>query len=143
MQRHLLTLSLLAATALAGCATPLTSMQKAELEGYRAKGLAIEEKSPGTATALGILPGGGSFYTRNYGWGVTNLLLWPLSVFWDPISGRDGAERLNYELTVEHLAKQRDTELAALESKLLAKSITTEFYALEKARIERKYSAQQ
>lgn len=142
MQRHLLTVTLLGAVALSGCATPLNSMQKAELEGYRAKGVAVEEKSPNTAMALGILPGGGSFYTRNYGWGVTNLLLWPLSVLWDPISGRDGAERVNYEVTVESLAKQRDAEMKTLETKLITKTITTEFYALEKNRIERKYGPQ-
>ena len=33
------------------------------------------------------MPGGGSFYGREYGLGVVNLLFWPLSSLWDPVSG--------------------------------------------------------
>ena len=65
---------------MAGCATGITSNQKREYEEYRAMGLAAKEKNVALATGLGILPGGGSFYTRNYGLGVLNLLLWPYSI---------------------------------------------------------------
>lgn len=66
-----------------GCATGLNSAQESELASYRAKNLAVEEKSPGLAAGLGLLPGGGSFYGRAYGFGVVNLLFWPLSILWD------------------------------------------------------------
>jgi hypothetical protein len=63
-----------------GCATGLNSHQQAELKHFEARGQAVEEKNPGLGAALGILPGGGSFYGREYGFGVVNLLLWPLSI---------------------------------------------------------------
>lgn len=51
------------ALALQGCTTNLIEGQKQELATYKAKGLAVEEKNPATAAALGILPGAGYFYT--------------------------------------------------------------------------------
>lgn len=72
------------ASAVCGCATTLTSQQKREYQGYQAKGLVVEEKNPGVGAALGILSGGESFYAGAYGWGVVNLLMWPISVLWDP-----------------------------------------------------------
>lgn len=50
---------LFAVTAIAlttGCASGLNSYQKAELDHFEAKGLVVEEKSPGTGAALGLLP---------------------------------------------------------------------------------------
>lgn len=47
-----------------GCATGLNSHQKTELKHFEARGQAVEEKDPGLAAALGLLPGGGSFYGR-------------------------------------------------------------------------------
>ncbi|MCT4574778.1 MAG: hypothetical protein OIF36_02185 [Alphaproteobacteria bacterium] len=84
---------------LSGCATPLNSIQKSELREWKADGLEVQEKDPTAAAFLGLLPGGGSFYTRQYGYGVANLLLWPLSILWDPINGARGAETLNYDTT--------------------------------------------
>ena len=91
--RTLLIGSLLVVTT--GCANGLNSVQKAELDAYEARGMAVQEKSPGAGAALGLLPGGGSFYGREYGFGVANLLLWPLSILWDPISGYDAARAIN------------------------------------------------
>ena len=90
---------ILIAVSLGGCATPLNSAQKREYQGYQARGIAIEEKNPGTGADLGLLPGGGSFYNREYGFGVVNLLFWPLSILWDPISGYDGSLSINYFAT--------------------------------------------
>ena len=101
--RTLLIGSLLVITT--GCANGLNSVQKAELDAYEARGMAIQEKSPGAGAALGLLPGGGSFYGREYGFGVANLLLWPLSILWDPISGYDAARAINYNVTKAHVAK--------------------------------------
>lgn len=140
MTRTYLLAILAAGTMLAGCATPLSPTQKSELDVYRTKGLEVQEKNPTTGAALGILPGGGSFYTRNYGLGVVNLLFWPISILWDPISGHDGAESINYFATKEVLDKKHAGDIAALETKLAAKSITPEQYLIEKGRIDKKYA---
>ena len=95
-----------------GCAIGLSSMQSQELLGYESKGLAIEEKSTGTAAVLGLLPGGGSFYTRQYGFGALNLLLWPYSVLWDPISGYNGAQEINYFATTTSVNKLKNAEIS-------------------------------
>lgn len=140
-KQGLLLSAILATGLLSSCATPLNSAQDAELKSYRAKGLEVKEKNPGTAAALGILPGGGSFYTRNYGLGVVNLLLWPISVCWDPVSGHDGAESINYYATKADVSKKMNKEMAALDTQLQTKTISADEYVLKKAQIERKYSA--
>lgn len=127
---------------LASCASPINSHQKAELNVYRAKGYEVTEKNPGTGAALGILPGGGSFYSRNYGLGVLNLLLWPVSILWDPISGHDGSESINYYATKQNVSKMQGKELAKLNDQLEMKAITSEKYMLEKNKIEQKYSSE-
>jgi hypothetical protein len=132
---------ILGATTLAGCATPLNSMQKQELSTFRAKGYEVNEKDPSTGAVLGILPGGGSFYTQNYGLGIVNLLLWPASILWDPISGHDGAESINYYATKQYVYKQQSKEMAELEEQLELKNITNEKFLAEKRKIDKKYSA--
>ena len=87
---------ILSASLFSGCASKISGGQEKELASYKAKGLYVEEKSIGGAAALGILPGGGSFYTRHYGLGIANLCLWPISILWDPVSGVWGAESINY-----------------------------------------------
>ncbi|HGJ8994876.1 TPA: hypothetical protein ACJYA0_000296 [Pseudomonas aeruginosa] len=98
-----------------GCASGLNSQQTAELEYYEARNLAVIEKSPGTGAALGLLPGGGSFYGRSYGLGVVNLLFWPLSILWDPVSGYDASQRINYTATRVHLEKLRQRDFDELQ----------------------------
>ncbi len=124
-----------------GCASGLNSMQRQELLGYESKGLAIEEKSTATATALGLLPGGGSFYTRNYGLGVLNLLVWPYSVLWDPISGFNGAQEINYHATLANCSKLKNSEMSDLDTLLMAKQIDVTEYTIKKHTIENKYSS--
>ncbi|HEY0913935.1 MAG TPA: hypothetical protein VGE22_03600 [Solimonas sp.] len=125
---------------LSGCASSLNSMQKSELRGYEAKGLAVEEKAPGAGAALGILPGGGSFYVREYGYGIVNLLFWPLSILWDPVSGYQGSMALNYHATRASVSKAMNKELQVLEDQLALKQIDTEQYIMRKREIERRYS---
>src|SRR5574344_946882 len=98
---------ILSASLFSGCASKISGGQEKELKSYQAKGLYVEEKSVGGAAALGILPGGGSFYTRNYGLGIVNLLFWPISVLWDPVSGAWGAESINYYATKEKVDKEK------------------------------------
>lgn len=123
-----------------GCANGLNSQQKAELRQYEARGQAVQEKNPGTGAALGLLPGGGSFYGREYGLGVVNLLFWPLSILWDPVSGYDAAESLNYHATKAHVAKLQDKEVTELDDRLAAGELDLAAYTLEKRKVEKKYS---
>lgn len=125
---------------ISGCATPLNSMQTTEYNAWKAKGVLVEEKSEGTATVLGILPGGGSFYTGNTGLGIVNLLCWPLSILWDPISGSDGAKTINYNATKSSQDKKMGAEIRDLDDKLTTGAIKTEEYVRQKHNIEQRYS---
>lgn len=125
---------------LSGCATPLNSGQKQELSGYQNKGLAIEEKNPAAAAALGVLPGFGSFYTGNAGPGIINLLLWPSSILWDPVSGYDGALVKNYYATKMAVERKQKKEVSTLDDELVASTISKEEYVQRKRAIEAKYS---
>jgi hypothetical protein len=122
-----------------GCASGITNIQKQELNSFRTKGYYQEEKSTGAAAGLGILPGGGSFYTGNYGLGVVNLLLWPFSILWDPISGTNGAESLNYAATKANIEKLRRNEIRDLDEKLTTAQIDSASYVRMKNEVERKY----
>lgn len=124
-----------------GCASGLNSAQESELAHYRANNLAVEEKSPGLAAGLGILPGGGSFYGRSYGFGVVNLLFWPLSILWDPVSGFDAAESINYQATKAHVNDLKRRELNGLDEELASDQIDMKRYTLERRKVEQKYSA--
>lgn len=132
---------ILSAMLASGCATPLNSNQKQELRGYQAKGLAVEEKNPGAAAGLGILPGFGSFYVREYGAGVVNLLLWPASILWDPVSGYEGAQSINYWATKHRVEQLESKEISRLEDQLMLETIDNKVFVAEKREIEEKYSA--
>ncbi len=124
----------------AGCASGLNSTQESELAHYRATNLAVEEKSPGAAAGLGLLPGGGSFYGRAYGWGVVNLLMWPVSILWDPVSGYNAAESINYEATRAQVSRLKNHDMDALDSRLASSEIDMQKYLVEKRKIENKYA---
>lgn len=124
---------------LAGCASGLTNKQKTEYEAYKAMGLEQEEKSPGAAAALGLLPGGGSFYGREYGLGVLNLLCWPFSIFWDPISGINASERINYVATKTYVNTQRNKEINQLNQNRMAGLVDDNTYKLELMKINQKF----
>ncbi|NQD91998.1 hypothetical protein HP532_04940 [Pseudomonas sp. CrR25] len=122
-----------------GCATALNSQQKAELDHYEARGMGVQEKNPAAGAALGLLPGGGSFYGREYGFGVVNLLFWPLSIFWDPISGYDASRSINYQATKAHVTKLQEREMLSLDDQLGTGELDLAQYTLEKRKVERKY----
>lgn len=106
----------------------------------KAEDMYVEEKSPGTATALGFLLGGGSFYTRQWGLGVVDLLLWPFSILWDPIAGYEGAQVINYSESQFNAKHHMKREISALDEKIERKEITDEQYRRERKKIEEKYS---
>ncbi|MBF9003567.1 hypothetical protein [Vibrio nitrifigilis] len=135
-----ITISLILAAFLSGCASGLNSMQQREYAAMEKDGVLIKEKNPNTGMALGLLPGGGSFYAREPGLGVVNLLFWPLSVLWDPFSGKQGAESINYDVTKHYLKQEIKKEMSELDDKLALGKISNEQYIVEKRKIENKYS---
>jgi hypothetical protein len=125
----------------AGCASlnsrqqlELSAMQKADPPVY------VDEKNPTTGIILGFLPGGGSFYTRQWGLGILDLLLWPLSIAWDPIAGYQGAQFINYDESKFKAKQQMKKELIALDDKKINKEITDEVYIMERRKVEAKYT---
>ena len=123
----------------AGCATGLNSIQQQEYLAMQERGVLVKEKDPQIGVALGFLPGCGSFYAGEIGFGIVNLLLWPSSILWDPISGYQGAKAVNYHLTKMKLKKQQQKELLGLEYKLQSGAIDNKKYVLQKRNIENKY----
>ena len=140
MNQIKLVCTLLLVAVLSGCASGLNSMQKREYAAMKLDNVVIEEKNPTLGLALGLLPGFGSFYAREPGYGILNLLLWPASILWDPISGHQGSEAINYELTKHYLKKQQESAISALDDKLMTKEIDSTEYVQEKNKVEQKYS---
>lgn len=122
-----------------GCATGLSKSQEREYNQMQASGVLVEEKNPSTCAWFGLLPGGGSFCAREPGLGIVNLLFWPLSIFWDPVSGYDGAQAINYDTTKYKLKKEETAEIQALDTKMMANQIDPKQYEFEKHKIESKY----
>ena len=46
---------------------------------------------------------------------MVNLLFWPLSILWDPVSGYDASQRINYTATRVHLEKLRQRDFDELQ----------------------------
>ena len=141
LHRDLVEFAVVACLLSSGCST-LNSMQKAELEAMKTSeaNVYVREKSPGTATALGVLPGFGSFYTRQWGLGVVDLLSWPLSIFWDPIAGYEGAKTINYNASKARARRMLRKDIRDLEDEFYAKTITEEEYRRQKRRAEDRYT---
>lgn len=139
MKKITLAAMLAAVVLVSGCATPLTSSQKREMQFFTQNGYVVEEKSPGAAAGLGLLPGFGSFYVREYGLGIVNLLFWPLSILWDPVSGYDGAQVINYNATKELINRRLKREVKELDEQLMHDQITRDEYIQRKKDVEAKY----
>lgn len=125
---------------MSGCATELAMGQKQELSTYENKGLMVEEKHPGVGAALGLLPGGGSFYTRHYVLGVTNLIFWPLSILWDPYNGYQSAQTINYYSTKASVERAKSVALRQIDRDLEDKKFTYEEHIRKQREIEDKYT---
>jgi hypothetical protein len=117
----------------------LSSGEKAEYQAMANAGFEIREKSPAAAAFLGILPGCGSFYTRQYASGVIDLLTWPWSVFWDPILGYGQAEEINYQASKTHVIRLRNQKIDAIYELLIQKKISQDEYIRRKIHIERRF----
>jgi len=137
MIKKLLIISILIVST--GCATGLNSIQEREYAAMKNSGELVEEKSPTACAWFGLLPGGGSFCARHVGLGIVNLLFWPLSIMWDPVSGYDGAQAINYDVTKYEVKKKMNKEIQALDEKLANGAIDSKQYELEKHKVEEKY----
>jgi hypothetical protein len=123
----------------AGCATGLNSTQDREYSAMSRDGVLVEEKTPTAGAWLGLLPGGGSFYARSYGFGVANLLLWPISILWDPVSGYDGSKTINYDVTKHALRKKERDEEDALDGARASGEVNEKEYFLARQKLRSKF----
>ena len=130
---------LLPVVLLLGCAT-LTSQQKVQYDLMQKDGVLVKEKTPATGAWFGILPGGGAFYGRQPWVGVVDLLLWPVSVLWDPVVGYETSKKVNYDLTVSSLQREKQKALNELENQKDLKKVDDAEYVTKKRDIEQKYS---
>lgn len=119
--------------------TSLNSVQKRDLQDWRAKNLEVKEKDQTTAAVLNILPGFGDFYNGNVGYGIGNLLLWPLSVLWAPIGGVSGADEVNYYASkayVEELENKKKQLKNAVEVAFIGNEITKQEFLIAHKKID-------
>lgn len=129
-----------ALTMMSGCATGLNSMQEREYRAMESADVLVVEKKPEVGAALGLLPGGGSFYARSPGMGVVNLLFWPLSILWDPVSGYQGSMAINYDMSKHKLKRDMEAEITELDNQLTLGELETREYVTKKRDIERKFN---
>jgi hypothetical protein len=124
---------------LSGCVAGLDERQQREYACFQNDGVLIEDKNPTLGSVLGILPGFGSFYTRNPGRGITNLLLWPISILWEPVNGYNGSMAINYDKTKYKIKKQKQKELLNLENRYSRGELDNPVYYFELQKIKKKY----
>lgn len=134
------TVLLLTCFLLSSCVSGLSRSEENEYAMYKTKQMNVEIKNKYVGAGLGLLPGGGSFYTGHAMYGIGNLLLWPVSILWDPINGYNGSEKINYENTKQVVTRKKEMEVRDLTVKLEAGLINQQKYTLEKQKIEDKYS---
>ncbi|MHD0644218.1 hypothetical protein ACYPKM_01110 [Pseudomonas aeruginosa] len=129
------------AGALQGCTTKLIEGQKQELETYRQKGLAVDEKNSALAAGLGILPVAGYLYSGHPVLAFTTIPLYPfLGPLWMPFDAYGAAEARNYYATKASVERERSKALRDIDHKLEDKQITYEQHIRMQRDIETKYS---
>jgi hypothetical protein len=130
------------AVALQGCTTSLIEGQKQELETYRQKGLAVEERKPGVAAGLGILPFAGYAYTGHWALAFTTIPLYPfLGPLWMPFDAHNAAEARNYYATKQSVERARAKALRDNDREADDKHIDEVTHRRNQRDIEDKYSA--
>lgn len=140
MKRTIIFLIITISLLLTSCAASLTSTEKVKYNEWQSNGELINEKSPGLGIALGLLPGFGSFYVREPVYGVLNLLTWPLSILWDPVSGYHGSQSINFQTTLAKENKKKDEEIHKLEIRKIKENLTDSQFLIEKMSIQEKYN---
>ncbi|MCM2129812.1 hypothetical protein [Larsenimonas rhizosphaerae] len=130
---------LLMTAGLTGCASGLSEQQQREYAIYKERGQARVVKDPDSGAILGMLPGGGSWYTGNYGAAALNTALWPLSMLWDPANGYNAATSANYLATKSWLQEQQSKETARLKDRRKKGMVNESQYQQELQKIKAKY----
>jgi hypothetical protein len=96
------------AVTLMGCAQQALTIQ--ELAQYQAildRGLPpLQLKEPALAGVLNLACGGGYFYLEEWGHGLLNLVLCPISWIWGIPAGFTDARRQNVRYTLEYYKRQ-------------------------------------
>ena len=86
-----------------GCSDPnygLKAHQIEDLKQWKEEGVnLVKKKDPATACGWGFVLGIGSFYNGDIGLGILDLLLWPISICWEPFIAPAHSNRINYEAT--------------------------------------------
>jgi hypothetical protein len=91
-----------AVVAFTGCVN-VTMSEREVLKDIEYFGLEEEEEySQGMAMSLNFLPGVGNFYLGQVGYGVMNLLFWPVSILWGMPQAWIDADALNQKYTVDY-----------------------------------------
>jgi hypothetical protein len=130
------------ALALQGCTTSLIEGQKRELETYEQKGIAVKERDPKVAAALGVLPMAGYFYTGHPALAFATLPLYPfLGPLWMPFDNYDAAQARNYYASKESVERARAKAMQANDREMDDKHIDDVTYRRNRREIEDKYSA--
>lgn len=131
-------LALLLLAASIGCTT-LTPQEKVSYDLMKNDNVLIEVKKPKTGAWLGVLPGFGAFYAREPLVGIIDLLLWPISIFWDPVVGYEMSKKINYDLSRSSLQREQGKALTGLENQRTMKEINEDEYVTQKREIEQKF----
>jgi hypothetical protein len=120
-----------------GCGMPrrLSDQEKSDYSSLVRAEVIVEKKSPGTAIGLGFAPFAlGSIYSDQ--WvvlGVTDFVLWPVSILWSPVNSWSRVRETNYRATVEVLGPEKIRQIGELDRQREAGQITDAQY-LERAR---------
>lgn len=124
-----------------GCATHLSPGQERELNGFKEKGLYVQEKNVAGAAALGIFPIAGYAYVGHTGLAITSLITWPfLGPLWMPFDTGFAAQNRNYYATLEYVEKEKRKALREIDYQLEDKTLSYEQHIREQRAIEAKYS---
>jgi len=138
--KKLIILSLLLAS-LSSCVSGLSHSEDREYAMYKKKSMDLDTKNKYVGVGLGFLPGGGSFYTGNILIGVADLLLWPISILWDPFNGYNGSEKINYENAKEFVNKKKEMEVRDLTVKFESGALSQKDYTIQRQKLDDKYSS--
>ena len=86
-----------------GCSDPHYGLKEHQIQNLKEWDEAgvelVKKKDPATSCGWGFVLGIGSFYNGDIGLGILDLLLWPLSICWEPFIAPAHSNRINYEAT--------------------------------------------
>lgn len=121
---------------LTGC---MSGIQKQQYLMWEQDGQLVNEKSPALAAGLGLLPGGGAFYTGETGVGIIGLIFWPVSILWEPFVSLDTAQMRNYNATYRQQKNKMLRALKALNEERKRINMDSETYKFKKREIHEKF----